>query len=111
MTISELQHEAHETAISKGWYEGHKRTVPELIALCHSEVSGALEECRNGPVDFGIFYRQSDGKPEGLGIELADAVIRIADMAEYLGVNLEECVRIKAAFNKTRPYRHGGKAA
>ena len=43
-------------------------------------------------------------------MELADCVIRIADMAELLGIDLEGCIRVKMEYNKTRPHRHGGKA-
>lgn len=55
-------------------------------------------------------------KPEGFGIELADALIRQGDLAEALTqagipIDLEYCVRLKAAYNRTRPHRHGGKRA
>lgn len=48
-----------------------------------------------------------EAKPEGFGIELADAIIRIGDLAEYLGIDLEEMVRIKFEYNLTRPFKHG----
>jgi len=44
-TIGELQKEVHQNAIAKGWYEQEK-SVPEHIALIHSEVSEALEADR-----------------------------------------------------------------
>ena len=50
-------------------------------------------------------------KPEGFNIEMADAVIRIADLMEALGLNLEAAIKLKHNYNKTRPYRHGGKRA
>jgi len=48
-------------------------------------------------------------KPEGFGIELADAMIRIADLAYLTGIDLEELIREKHQYNATRPYKHGRK--
>ena len=48
-------------------------------------------------------------KPEGFGIEMADVFIRLADLCGLLGIDLDEMLRIKAAYNTKRPYRHGGK--
>lgn len=48
-----------------------------------------------------------DGKPEGIAVELADAVIRIADLCGALGIDLEEVIAKKMGYNESRPYRHG----
>ena len=48
-------------------------------------------------------------KPEGVAVELADCVIRILDYCGHAGIDIEEAIRIKHEYNKTRPYRHGGK--
>jgi NTP pyrophosphatase (non-canonical NTP hydrolase) len=48
-------------------------------------------------------------KPEGLGSELADVIIRALDTATALGFNMESEIALKMAFNKTRTHRHGGK--
>ncbi len=106
MTIREWQKAVHALAVEKGWYQGQVRQVPELLCLIHSELSEALEEYRRGHVE-----REENGKPEGVGAELADTVIRCFDMAEYLGLDLEEVMTRKHAYNKSRPYRHGGKLA
>ena len=42
-------------------------------------------------------------------VELADTVIRIADLCEALELDLENAIRQKHEFNKTRPYKHGKK--
>jgi hypothetical protein len=48
-------------------------------------------------------------KPEGELVELADAVIRIADYCESKGWDLEKALQLKMNYNDTRPFRHGGK--
>lgn len=49
-------------------------------------------------------------KPEGFGIELMDAFIRMFDLAGYMGLDLDQLFAIKMAYNTTRPHRHGGRA-
>lgn len=192
--FNELAKAIHQNAVDHGWWE-EERSIAEIIALCHSELSEALEEYRSG---MPMVYQNckvalSDGeegleaicapedcdntwgecadcceKPEGVVVELADCVIRILDyclrrsidietalksrragndtyslpelVAEchYLlslaykdaeprslyfaecinliqfwcnenGGDLEEAIVIKHEYNKSRPYRHGGK--
>lgn len=119
MNIRETQKAVHELARLKGWWPTRSAIDPRTddvlakLALVHSEVSEAVEEARVLPPSAlgDIRYRESDGKPEGCGIELADAVIRIMDLCGALGIDLEEAIRIKHEFNATRPQRHGGKLA
>jgi NTP pyrophosphatase (non-canonical NTP hydrolase) len=106
MTINEMQKEIHRNAIEHGWYE-EPRTFGELIALCHCELSEALEEHRNGMKPKEVYHEH--GKPCGIPTELADVVIRIMDMCEYYGIDLEDAILEKHEFNKTRSYKHGGK--
>ena len=68
-----------------------------------------MEEYRAGRGLDEIYY--AEGKPEGVPIECADVFIRLVDAAEAYGFDLEEAVRIKMAFNRTRPFRHGNKVA
>lgn len=107
MTIIELQKQSHETAKDKGWHE-KDRNIGEMIALCHSELSEALEEARKSKLN-GVKHDPVSGKPVGFAIELADCIIRIADMAEYMGINLTEAIETKMEYNKVRSYRHGNK--
>ena len=119
MNLAELQKEAHAIAREKGWWD-EERTFGDLIALIHSELSEALEAYRTDP-DEPLMDTDTDGhpilywdpidqKPEGVASELADVVIRVADMAEHYGIDLDAAVRAKMEFNRGREYRHGGKA-
>ena len=107
MDIKTLIEESHSLAVEKGWWDSPKREIPELLALIHSEVSEALEAYRIGEVDV-MWYRGS-GKPEGVVVELADTIIRIADLCGEFGLDLESALTEKMAYNRTRPYRHGDK--
>jgi NTP pyrophosphatase (non-canonical NTP hydrolase) len=108
MELREIQNNVHALAREKGWWDAPRRP-PEVLMLIVTELAEAMEEYRNG---YGVAIRYNeDGKPEGMPIELADAVIRILDFCAYVDVDLEKYILLKHEYNKTRPYRHGGKAA
>ena len=121
MTISETVDRAHQNAVKHGFWEN----PPEFgtaIALIHSELSEVLEEMRAGnkirpgsPVP--MTYYSGGGyvasaptkccqKPEGVAIELADAVIRIADLCGHMGIDLESAIDLKMKYNEGRPFKH-----
>ena len=50
-----------------------------------------------------------NGKPEGIPIELADVIIRVLDYCGYAGIDIDAAISQKHEYNRTRPYRHGGK--
>ena len=109
LTVTELVKEAHQTALEKGWWD-KPRTVGDVIALIHSELSEALECYRRGGTEAIVNVTLGENnKPEGFFVELADAIIRIADLAGRYNVDLEEILRMKLEYNKNRPYRHGNK--
>lgn len=129
-TIGEWQREVHRLAVEKGWHERPMRdatgevivdAVASKLALVHSEVSEALEALRTAsplgpamPLDLGTSAQPGvdgkAGKPEGFEVELADAVIRILDLAQALGLDIESAIEWKHSYNASRPHRHGGKA-
>lgn len=92
------------TADGKGWWD-RDRADAECIALMHSELSELLEALReSNPPDKHLPAFSS------AEVEAADVVIRMMDWAEHRGLRLAEAIAAKAAFNRDRPYRHGGKA-
>lgn len=114
MEISELVEKSYANARAKGWWDS-PRDFGTICALLHSEVSEAFEEHRNGQPAERIYFGAPDsdhpGKPEGIPIELADLVIRIADYCGYAGISLEDAVQTKMDYNATRSFRHGNKTA
>ena len=106
MKISEMVSKAHGMAVEKGWWD-EDRSVGEAIALMHSELSEALEEARKGYAPGVVYYNGLQNKPEGLGVELADCVIRIADFCGRHNIDLEERIKEKMAFNESRERKHG----
>jgi hypothetical protein len=93
----------HNTAIEKGWWE-EERNDGELIALMHSELSEALEGLRHGnpPSEKVPTFTAAEE-------EMADVVIRLMDMGRRRGWRIGEAIVAKAAYNATRPHKHGGK--
>lgn len=98
---------------SKGWYED-ERSFGDEVALLHSEISEALDAYReHGFAEFtdeSKAYADGIGKPDDVGSELADTLIRLLDTARRHGIDLQAEYERKMRYNATRPYRHGGKA-
>jgi NTP pyrophosphatase (non-canonical NTP hydrolase) len=102
MTIEQLCNAAVLASQTKGFHSPSPTDL-EKIALIMSELGEAVEELRTNNEAF--YYKA--GKPEGVLTELADAVIRIADMCGYRGWDLEDAIIKKMKYNETRPHKHG----
>ncbi len=99
-----LVSQCHGLAASSGWWNDlktgedlrGKRNVPELLCLIHSEISEAIEGRRRGLMDDKLPARRM------LEVELADAAIRIFDMAGGMGLDVAGAIAEKLAFNAIR---------
>lgn len=111
ITINRLVSDSYQVSEYNGWHS-IAASLPDRLCLIHSEVSEALEEFRSGRAFDEVYYEDLHTKfpkPCGIPIEMADIVIRAADFCGVYNIDLQEAIRIKQAYNKTRPQLHGGK--
>jgi NTP pyrophosphatase (non-canonical NTP hydrolase) len=102
--INSLVDRIHQDNLAAGWWtnkdgsdiRGNPYTFSNKLALCHSELSEALEADRKGLKDDKLPHR------DGREVELADAVIRIFDLAGAYGMDLGGAVVEKLAYNAQR---------
>jgi len=87
-----------------GWWKEYEAMPEEYrnfyvttkLCLIHSEISEAMEGLRKGLPDDHLPHRPM------FDVELADAIIRIADLAGALGVDLGSVVEEKMEYNAKR---------
>lgn len=98
--IAELVERVH-AGNDRWWRDLHtgeriSRNVGELLMLTVSEIAEAMEGHRKSLTDAHLPHRTS------IEVELADAVIRIFDIAGGLGLDLAGAFEDKLAYNATR---------
>lgn len=95
---------SHWACLRSGWWQDletgesliGRRNMGELLALVHSEVSEALQGHRKNAMDEKLPHRKA------LEVELADAVIRIADIAGAHNLDVAGAIQEKLRYNATR---------
>lgn len=117
-TLEDMQVEVRQVNEQNGWFE-NSRTFGDDMALLHSEVSEMYEAYRQWlleDVTNDVRPRGEDDelvgpqpKPEGVGSEAADILIRLLDTCDRNGIDLRAEYERKIAHNMTRGHRHGGK--
>lgn len=103
--IEELQELCHGLAARSGWWTSRLTGKPldagqvnigEKLMLIVSEVSEAMEGHRKDLMDDKLPHRKM------IEVELADALIRIFDLAGWMQMDLAGAVIEKLAFNQQR---------
>lgn len=102
--LNSLAKEIYEDNVTAGWWKDKNgvdiRTNPycfsNKLALCHSELSEALEADRKSLQDSHLPSRA------GREVELADALIRIFDLAGAYGMDIGGALVEKLAYNQKR---------
>ena len=100
--INQLSNNIHIMNVEAGWWTDlHTgvwldRNMGELLCLVHSEISEAMEGHRKDLMDDKLPHRKM------IEVELADAMIRILDIAGWKGMDLGGAIAEKRAYNAQR---------
>lgn len=113
MDLKALMKGIDEVNIANGWHD-KPVSIPEHVALLHSEVSELFEAYRKGALTHPCDKAE---KMKGLGMEplsnieeeVADILIRALDLCSRNGLDPETICLSKLAYNASRGHRHGGK--
>lgn len=106
--LIELGKRIHSDNERNGWHDDWN--VAEKLMMVVTECAEAVDEIRHHHESDEVYYNVGSPKPEGFPVEIADAIIRLLDIAEE-----EKCLDMlpvvileKLEYNKTRGFRHGG---
>jgi len=94
--VNDLVFLCHGLAKDAGWHDGHQRETGTLLCLIHSEISEAMEGDRKNKMDDHLPHRKM------FEVELADAMIRICDLAGREGLDLGGALVEKLKYNQRR---------
>ena len=98
--VAQIEQLCHGLAREAGWWDnrdlGDPQTIPACLCLVHSEVSEAMEGARKNRMDDHLPHRKA------LEVELADAMIRILDLAGAYQLDLGCALVEKLVYNTQR---------
>lgn len=138
-TLKEWQDRVLAVNEEKGWNEDAKeKAIGDWCMLKVTEIAEAYEDHRDGRSPTEIYWEDEQGnkltwaetrviyngwrndqspreaekpifKPCGIPIEMIDTLYRVLHFCAVYELDADELMEMKMAYNKTRPYRHGGK--
>jgi len=118
-TISDYCKECHDITKSKGFWD-KDRNFGELLMLIVSELGECLESHRkNNWAIYDNFVKEWKANgfetafklhlKDSVEDELSDVFIRLFDLIEAYEIDIEEHIKLKMKYNKTREKLHGKK--
>lgn len=122
--FNELAKMIHADNVDRGFRDGDVDFGTRLMLIV-SELSEALEADRKGKpmpnlsnwemgkIDWTTKLTDSDADAfrqsvkDTMPDEIADAIIRLLDLVGAIGIDIEAHMKLKLAYNRTRPFKHG----